>query len=123
MPSNRLGVMGAAGAGGGGVPHQLWAWGRAAEGQLGLGDVVNRSSPVQVGELTVWSHINGSNDSSMAISSTGTLWSWGYNNCGQVGDGTTSDRYSPVSVAGGIADWSAVAAGGDFSLGLRTQPL
>ena len=36
----------------------LWAWGlNDARGQLGLGDIVDRSSPVQVGTLTTWSKI------------------------------------------------------------------
>lgn len=37
----------------------LWVWGRNQYGQLGLGDVVNRSSPVQLGALTSWSAATG----------------------------------------------------------------
>jgi hypothetical protein len=32
----------------------LFSWGRNDQGQLGLGDVVPRSSPVQVGSLLGW---------------------------------------------------------------------
>ena len=32
----------------------LWSWGRNNEGNLGLGNTVNRSSPVQIGSLTTW---------------------------------------------------------------------
>jgi alpha-tubulin suppressor-like RCC1 family protein len=32
----------------------LWTWGRNHRGQLGLGNVTNYSSPVQVGSLTTW---------------------------------------------------------------------
>jgi alpha-tubulin suppressor-like RCC1 family protein len=35
----------------------LFTWGRNNEGQLGLGDLTRRSSPVQVGALTTWSTI------------------------------------------------------------------
>jgi alpha-tubulin suppressor-like RCC1 family protein len=35
----------------------LWAWGNNVNGQLGLGDATNRSSPVQVGVLTTWSKV------------------------------------------------------------------
>jgi alpha-tubulin suppressor-like RCC1 family protein len=32
----------------------LWSWGNNNNGQLGQNDLVNRSSPVQVGGLTTW---------------------------------------------------------------------
>ena len=35
----------------------LWSWGYNTNGRLGLGDVVDRSSPVQVGSLTTWTSI------------------------------------------------------------------
>jgi hypothetical protein len=39
----------------------LWAWGNnTPNGQLGLGDTTNRSSPVQVGGLTTWLSVAGS---------------------------------------------------------------
>ena len=34
--------------------NTLWAFGSNSNGQLGLGDIVPRSSPVQVGSLTDW---------------------------------------------------------------------
>ena len=37
----------------------LWSWGWNIYGQLGLGDITHRSSPVQVGSLTNWSSIAG----------------------------------------------------------------
>ena len=35
----------------------LWTFGYNDYGQLGVGDITNRSSPVQVGTLTNWSEI------------------------------------------------------------------
>ena len=36
----------------------LWSWGtNVSYGRLGLGDVTNRSSPVQVGSLTTWKNL------------------------------------------------------------------
>jgi alpha-tubulin suppressor-like RCC1 family protein len=32
----------------------LWGWGSNGSGQLGLGDMINRSSPTQVGTLSTW---------------------------------------------------------------------
>ena len=37
----------------------LWTWGNNNRGQLGLGDITNRSSPVQVGSLTNWKLVAG----------------------------------------------------------------
>jgi alpha-tubulin suppressor-like RCC1 family protein len=45
----------------------LWAWGRNGNGQLGLGDTTDRSSPVQIGALTTWSAIGQSCFSAFAI--------------------------------------------------------
>jgi len=42
-----------------GDPGSLWTWGLNNNGQLGVGDVTNRSSPVQVGSLTNWSTVAG----------------------------------------------------------------
>ncbi len=37
----------------------LWGWGFNAFGQLGLGDITHRPSPVQIGSRTDWSDIEG----------------------------------------------------------------
>ena len=37
----------------------LWTWGNNNNGELGLGDTVNRSSPVQVGSLSTWTAVAG----------------------------------------------------------------
>jgi hypothetical protein len=37
----------------------LYAWGYNGNGHLGLNDISNRSSPVQVGSLTNWNNITG----------------------------------------------------------------
>jgi len=36
----------------------IWAWGRgAAYGVTGQGDLINRSSPIQIGSLTTWKSV------------------------------------------------------------------
>jgi alpha-tubulin suppressor-like RCC1 family protein len=75
---------------------------------LGLGDVTNRSSPVQVGTDTNWSSVGGGQYHSLAIKSTGSLWAWGNNSNGQLGLGDFTNRSSPVQV-GTDTNWSSVS--------------
>ena len=92
-------------------------WGYNVQGQLGQGDVVYRSSPVQVGALTTWSNIAGGNFHTIATKTDGTLWAWGNDNKGQLGLGDVILRSSPVQV-GTIATWTKVAAIGSDSIAL-----
>lgn len=104
----------------------LWAWGYNNKGQLGLGDVVNRSSPVQIGTGNTWSKVFAcctSQDvvggAAFAIKTDGTLWSWGYNQTGILGHSGGTDRSSPVQV-GTDTNWSRVD-GISCVLGLKTD--
>ena len=103
----------------------LWAWGRNTFGQLGLGDITSRSSPVQVGALTNWYQVSSGAAYSLAVKTDGTLWGWGYNFSGEIGDGTTTARSSPVQV-GSLTNWSQVTSGGSaddntYSLAVKTD--
>lgn len=89
----------------------LWSWGYNNIGQLGQGDLVSRSSPVQVGADTNWQQICGIGVSTYALKTTGTLWAWGLNNHGQLGDNTAIARSSPVQV-GALTDWYLLPSGG-----------
>ena len=88
----------------------LWAWGNNSFGQLGLSDQTNRSSPVQIGSLSVWTQISGGANFSYAIQSNGTLWSWGNNSFGQLGLSDQTHRSSPAQI-GALSTWVQVAAG------------
>ena len=98
----------------------LWSWGYNASGQLGLNDIVHRSSPVQVGALTTWSLISAGAAHSLAIKTDGTLWSWGQNSNGQLGQNDIVHRSSPVQV-GALTTWSKVACGSYTSLAVKTD--
>lgn len=87
-------------------PGALWVWGRNGEGQLGLGDNVRRSSPVQLGAATNWSKVAVATGT-LAIKTDGTLWSWGANNSGVLGLNDRANRFSPVQVGTGT-DWKDV---------------
>jgi alpha-tubulin suppressor-like RCC1 family protein len=90
----------------------LWTWGDNGFGRLGLSisQLVDRSSPVQVGALTNWAQITAGDNSSAAIKTDGTLWAWGFNTQGSVGDNTIISRSSPVQV-GALTEWRQLSVG------------
>jgi alpha-tubulin suppressor-like RCC1 family protein len=99
----------------------LWSWGNNSEGELGVGDDLNRFSPVSVmGGFSDWCQVSAGWNNTLAIRAEGCLWAWGSNTFGGLGDGTTTVRSSPVSVTGGFSDWCQVATGGSHSIALRT---
>ena len=90
----------------------MWAWGDNGNGQLGLNDTINRSSPVQIGSDTNWAKISMTTSSpcTFAIRTTGTLWSWGQGNFGVLGQNNTTSLSSPVQI-GAQTDWAQVSGG------------
>jgi alpha-tubulin suppressor-like RCC1 family protein len=96
----------------------LWAWGRNQEGQLGIGNNVSSSVPVQIGTDQDWVSMGCSGNQSFAIKANGTLWAWGDNSFGQLGTGASSQV--PVQV-GTANNWISVAAGSDFTMALRSD--
>tara|TARA_Y100001970_G_C14101585_1_gene785774 strand:- start:123 stop:1271 length:1149 start_codon:yes stop_codon:yes gene_type:complete len=82
----------------------LWTWGNNGQGELGLGNKTEYSSPKQVGTDTTWRSIQGGNDSMYATKTDGTLWSWGVNTNGTLGHNNTSGYSSPKQV-GTATNW------------------
>jgi alpha-tubulin suppressor-like RCC1 family protein len=98
----------------------LLVWGANDLGQLGTGDGQDRKTPASLGAGYAGAAAGRSH--SLAIRKDGSLVAFGDNRAGQLGDGSTARRATPVRV-GGDADWTAVAAGDAFSLGLRGSKL
>ena len=71
----------------------LWVWGDNNYGVLGTNDIVDRSSPVQLGGIT-WKLVASGTYETAAIKTDGTLWTWGRNFYGQLGI-----NYSDLGVA------------------------
>lgn len=102
----------------------LYAWGANDNGQLGVGDTINRSSPVAVlGGLKFESlaRLSAASASVIALQQgTGAAYAWGENSAGQLGVGDIIPRSSPVAVLGGLKfasivvdDLSAYGQAGD----------
>jgi hypothetical protein len=81
---------------------ELWAMGYNSNGQLGVGDTTDRSTPVKVpvdGNQVVIAVAAGFNHSLILTADAG-LYATGRNNFGQLGDGTTTDQnvFAPVAI-------------------------
>ena len=98
----------------------LHTWGANNYGQLALGDVTFRSSPVQVGALTDWNEIATGDQFVIATKTNGTLWAWGFNFAGNLGNGNTSHYYSPIQI-GSLTDWSKVKVYYQSVIALKTN--
>ena len=101
----------------------LWAWGRnnsSASAALGLGDTINRSSPVQVGALTTWLSVSAGRYHCLAIKTDASLWGWGYG--AYIGDAPNfAYRSSPVQVGGQTTDWASCSSRGQGGFGIKTN--
>lgn len=103
-----------------GSAFELYTWGENGNGQLGLGDTTNRSSPVQVGAETNWAQISGGQSFNLAVTTDGTLFSWGANGAGGLGLGDRTNRSSPAQV-GALTNWSLPSAGNFHSGAVKTD--
>ena len=88
----------------------LWGWGYNGNGQLGLNNTNNYSSPVQIGSLTNWKMLANGPQYMLAIKTDGTLWAWGNNNYDQLGLGNRTNYSSPKQV-GVLTNWKSVISG------------
>ena len=100
---------------------KMWTWGANDRGQLGQGDYLYRSLPVQFAGSVVWSTVACGNEFTMAIDTSNRLFSWGHNDCGQLGIGLNGGvgvvRQSPVQIAG---SWTSVACGFSHALAINS---
>ena len=91
-----------------GAAFAIWTWGRNEVGNLGLNDVIRRSSPTQIAGATNWANIQNStypdSNETLATRTDGTLWSWGSNNVGQLGQNDVVYYSSPIQIGSGT-DW------------------
>ena len=83
----------------------MWAWGANTSGEGALGDVINRSSPAQVGSDTTWSSfVSQRAYGAYALKTDGTMWGWGNGSKGQLAQNDILYRSSPVQIGSGTWD-------------------
>jgi len=99
----------------------LWAWGNNNLGQLGLGDAINVSSPVQVGTNTDWASVSCFSNNTIATTTSGEIYSWGNSNAGGTGQNTTVIDYSSPVQIGSDTDWGSISTGFRNSASVKTD--
>jgi alpha-tubulin suppressor-like RCC1 family protein len=93
----------------------LYCWGANSNGQLGIGSVVDTSTPTVVSGT--WSSISVGSTHTCGIKTAGTLWCWGNGADGRLGLGSATQFTSPQQV-GVLTTWTSVAAGGAANCGI-----
>jgi alpha-tubulin suppressor-like RCC1 family protein len=98
-----------------------WTWGANTNGQLGHGDVVQRSVPAQVTALgdIVYAALGYSH--ALALRADGAVLAWGKNASGQAGVEAVADQLAPAVVTGLPAPVVELAAGSEHSVALTVD--
>jgi alpha-tubulin suppressor-like RCC1 family protein len=102
----------------------LFSWGYATCGQLGVGilDVRTSCSPArEFCSATDWCLVSTTFRHAAAIKKSGELWVWGSNSCGALGDGTTTTRCSPIREICSATNWCQVSAGSYHTAAIKTS--
>ena len=87
----------------------LYCWGNNTNGELGLGNTAQYTTPQQVGTDTNWTAISTSGNDTCGIDN-GALYCWGLNAHGELGLGNTTQYTTPQQV-GSATNWSVVSVG------------
>ena len=88
----------------------VWVWGYNANGQLGDGTTVNRTTPARLTGVSNVLQIATDGLSVYALLVDGTLRSWGDNTVGQLGTGDSDNRLLPAVSQPSLANVVGVAA-------------
>jgi len=100
----------------------VWAWGENGEGQLGTGDNIDSTVPVEVSgleDVTIVA-ISCGIGFSLALTDQGHVYSWGDNSDGALGDGTFTHSNVPTRITT-LADIVDIASGSYHALALSSS--
>ena len=97
-----------------------WCWGDNDQGQLGDRTIAPHATPVRAADGRAFTAITVGAAHSCGLESDGDAWCWGSNVHGQVGGGdAASPGISAPALVTGLHQWSAIAAGWNFTCGLE----
>jgi len=88
----------------------LFTWGNNSDRQLGNGNNVNYSSPIQITATTTWKTI-GQGANALNIKDNGEMWVWGLNAQGSGGIGTSTTFISSPTQIGSLTTWKTPNSG------------
>lgn len=88
----------------------LFTWGNNVDRQLGNGNNVNYSSPIQITATTTWKTI-GQGANALNIKDNGEMWVWGLNAQGSGGIGTSTTFISSPTQIGSLTTWKTPSSG------------
>lgn len=98
----------------------LWCWGDNHRGQLGVGDLSDRSEPTQVRQPSgPWAQVQVGGDFTCAIRHDTGLWCWGYAVNGALGLGAIDGTEQPLPLEHAEDGWSDVAAAARTACALK----
>lgn len=99
----------------------MWTWGVNGSGQLGHGDMQDRSIAERLDDSgAAWVSFAAGSRHTCGVRADNTLWCWGVNVHGQLGLGDTDTRLVPTQV-GTDTDWVEVVCGGLHSCARRSD--
>jgi alpha-tubulin suppressor-like RCC1 family protein len=91
----------------------LWVWGNNSQGQLGINNILNRSTPVTTfAGGNNWKQVSCADRRTAAIKTDGSLWIWGYNFSGELGTNNRVNYRTPVTTFAGGNNWKQVSLSG-----------
>jgi len=103
-----------------GVDGKLYAWGTNNYGQLGNNDIINKSSPIQIGSST-WIGVHTGLNYSLALRSDNLLFGWGYSQYGELGVNIPSNAYRSSPVQVNTISWNSIGAGQSHVVALKSD--
>ncbi len=98
----------------------LTVWGSNSTGQLGLGDLTNRSTPYAIRRDNQWMKVSAGYENAFLIRSDGVIFGWGLNATAQLGLGDQVIRSSPERI-GTANNWVNLAASYSHTIGLKSD--
>ncbi|WP_343637472.1 T9SS type A sorting domain-containing protein [Fluviicola sp.] len=96
------------------------SWGKASNGELGLGVTSNKAIPTGIPDMEQVIAVSAGNYFSLFLKSDGTVWATGLNQQGQLGMGNTTNLNEAAQIPS-LSNITAISAGSAFSLFLKSD--